>query len=242
VLLVFGQRILRPWLHLVAGHKTSELFMLNVLLVTLGLAYLTDLAGLSLALGAFLAGILISETEYRYQVKPTSNPFAICCSVCSSSPSACCSTCARWLTLCLGNGAAFLLVLGKALMIGLLSRFSGSELSVSIRSGLALAQGGEFGLYCCLWLAGYISWMSAYCRFASLRCCFRCWQRLSFIHYSEAIVQKVCAVNGEPCRELHEVAVRSASSDQHVIVCGYGRSGQNLARFLEQEKHFVYRA
>jgi CPA2 family monovalent cation:H+ antiporter-2 len=56
------------------------------------------------------------------------------------------------------------------------------------------------------------------------------------IQYSEAIVQKVCG--GEwvnRARELHEVAVRSASSDQHVIVCGYGRSGQNLARFLEQE-------
>ncbi|MDO9065052.1 MAG: monovalent cation:proton antiporter-2 (CPA2) family protein, partial [Sulfuricella sp.] len=75
VLLVFGQRILRPWLHLVAGHKTSELFMLNVLLVTLGLAYLTDLAGLSLALGAFRAGILISETEYRYQVEADIKPF-----------------------------------------------------------------------------------------------------------------------------------------------------------------------
>ena len=49
--------------------------MLNVLLITLGLACLTELAGLSLALGAFLAGMLISETEYRYQVEEDIKPF-----------------------------------------------------------------------------------------------------------------------------------------------------------------------
>jgi len=74
-LLIFGQRILRPWFHLVARQKSSELFMLNVLLFTLGLAYLTELAGLSLALGAFVAGMLISETEYRYQVEEDIKPF-----------------------------------------------------------------------------------------------------------------------------------------------------------------------
>ena len=74
-LLFFGQRLLRPWFHLVARQKSSELFMLNVLLFTLGLAWLTKLAGLSLALGAFVAGMLISETEYRYQVEDDIKPF-----------------------------------------------------------------------------------------------------------------------------------------------------------------------
>jgi CPA2 family monovalent cation:H+ antiporter-2 len=49
--------------------------MLNVLLITLGLAWLTELAGLSLALGAFAAGMLIGETEYRYQVEEDIKPF-----------------------------------------------------------------------------------------------------------------------------------------------------------------------
>ena len=74
-LLVFGQRMMRPWFHLVARQKSSELFMLNVLLITLGLAYLTESAGLSLALGAFVAGMLIAETEYRYQVEDDIKPF-----------------------------------------------------------------------------------------------------------------------------------------------------------------------
>ena len=55
--------------------KSEELFMLNLLLVTLGLAWLTELAGLSLALGAFIAGMLISETEYKHQVETDIRPF-----------------------------------------------------------------------------------------------------------------------------------------------------------------------
>ena len=70
-----GQRLMRPLFHLVARQKSSELFVLFVLLVTLGLAWVTELAGLSLALGAFLAGMLISETEYRYQVEDYIKPF-----------------------------------------------------------------------------------------------------------------------------------------------------------------------
>ena len=66
---------MRAWFHLVARQRSSELFMLNLLLITLGLAALTELAGLSLALGAFLAGMLIAETEYRYQVEEDIKPF-----------------------------------------------------------------------------------------------------------------------------------------------------------------------
>ena len=59
LLLTGGQRFMRWWLTLVARRKSEELFMLNLLLITLGLAWLTELAGLSLALGAFIAGVLV---------------------------------------------------------------------------------------------------------------------------------------------------------------------------------------
>ena len=75
LLLVGGQRVMRWWLTLVARRKSAELFMLNLLLVTLGLAYLTELAGLSLALGAFVAGMLVAETEYKHQVETDIRPF-----------------------------------------------------------------------------------------------------------------------------------------------------------------------
>ena len=75
LLLAGGQRVMRWWLHLVAKRKSHELFTLNLLLVTLSLAWLTEVAGLSRALGAFLAGMLIAETEFRHQVEEDIKPF-----------------------------------------------------------------------------------------------------------------------------------------------------------------------
>lgn len=75
LILFFGQRLMRRWFTLVARRKSSELFMLNVLFITLGLAELTELAGLSMALGAFMAGMLISETEFRLQMEEDIKPF-----------------------------------------------------------------------------------------------------------------------------------------------------------------------
>ena len=75
LLLVGGQRVMRWWLTLVARRKSDELFMLNLLLITLGLSWLTETAGLSLALGAFIAGMLVSETEYKHQVEIDIRPF-----------------------------------------------------------------------------------------------------------------------------------------------------------------------
>ena len=75
VLMVGGQHVMRWWLTLVARRKSEELFVLNLLFITLGLAWLTELAGLSLALGAFIAGMLISETEYKHQVETDIRPF-----------------------------------------------------------------------------------------------------------------------------------------------------------------------
>ena len=60
IVLFVGQRLMRFWFHMVARRRSQELFILNVLLITLGLAFITEAAGLSLALGAFLAGILIA--------------------------------------------------------------------------------------------------------------------------------------------------------------------------------------
>ncbi|MGH8854984.1 MAG: monovalent cation:proton antiporter-2 (CPA2) family protein, partial [Telluria sp.] len=70
-----GQRLMSRWFHVVAARRSQELFMLNLLLVTLGMAALTERLGLSMALGAFMAGMLISETPYRHQVEEDIKPF-----------------------------------------------------------------------------------------------------------------------------------------------------------------------
>jgi CPA2 family monovalent cation:H+ antiporter-2 len=237
LLLFFGQRLLRPWFHLVARHKTSELFMLNVLLVTLGLAYLTDFAGLSLALGAFLAGMLISETEYRYQVEADIKPFRdvllglffVTIGMMLDIHSLLNDF--VWVAL-----LVLALTLGKGLLIVALSRASGNELSVSIRSGLALGQAGEFG-FVLLSLAGGLQLFDPRIVQISLSAMLLSMVAAPFIiHYSEAVVRFFCSAEWvSRARELHEVAVKSAAASEHIILCGYGRSGQNLARFLEQE-------
>ena len=75
LLLWGGQKLMRWWLNTIDKRKSDELFMLNILLMTLGLAWLTEHAGLSMAMGAFLAGMLIAETEYKHRIENDIRPF-----------------------------------------------------------------------------------------------------------------------------------------------------------------------
>ncbi|MGH8402442.1 MAG: monovalent cation:proton antiporter-2 (CPA2) family protein, partial [Gammaproteobacteria bacterium] len=75
VILAFGRWLLRPIFHQIAGARSAELFTLAVLLVTLAASWSTAALGLSLALGAFLAGMMLAETEFRHEVEADIRPF-----------------------------------------------------------------------------------------------------------------------------------------------------------------------
>lgn len=237
-LLYFGQRLMRRWFHWVARHKSPELFMLNVLLVTLGLAYLTGLAGLSLALGAFLAGMLISETEYRYQVEADIQPFRdvllglFFVTVGMLLDLAVVAANLGWVAL-----ALLILVIGKGAIVFLLSRLFRHDVSVSLRTGLFLAQAGEFG-FVLMTLAnagGLVPPQVAQIILAAMLLSMVIAPLL--LQHSAAIVARLCRNDWNyRALELHEIVVKSAGTEGHVIVCGYGRSGQNLSRFLELEE------
>ena len=147
VILFIGQRPMRAWFHIVARQRSPELFVLNVLLVTLGMAALTAMAGLSLALGAFLAGMLISETEYRYQVEEDIKPFRdVLLGLFFITIG---------MMLDLGEARVHvvalvaLLVVPVAAKLGLvvvLARLFGSPLATALRTGIYHAQAGEFAL------------------------------------------------------------------------------------------------
>ena len=147
VILFVGQRLMRGWFHLVAARRSNELFILNVLLITLGLAWVTEFAGLSLALGAFLAGMLISETEYRHQVEEDIKPFRdVLLGVFFVSVG-------MQLDGKILVDSAFLVVAFAVLAVSLkfavvagLSLAFGSSRGTASRTALTLAQGGEFGL------------------------------------------------------------------------------------------------
>ncbi len=146
LLLVGGQRVMRWWLTLVARRKSEELFVLNLLLVTLGLAWLTEHAGLSLALGAFVAGMLVAETEFKHQVETDIRPFHDVLLglffITIGMKLDWRPVIEHWLLVLLLSA---LPVLAKAVLVAGLARAFRATPGVAIRTGLYLAQAGEFG-------------------------------------------------------------------------------------------------
>jgi len=236
-LLIFGQRLLRPWFHLVAMQKSSELFMLNVLLFTLGLAYVTELAGLSMALGAFVAGMLISETEYRYQVEEDIKPFRdvllglFFVTIGMLLDLHHVITGIGWVLLVL-----LILLPFKAAVVTLLARAFSGDWGASIRSGLGLAQAGEFG-FVLLTLAGGVNLLPAEVMQNVLAAMLISMLGAPFlIEHAEAIVRRISpSAWMDRALQIHQIAVKTMATDAHIIICGFGRSGQALSRFLAQE-------
>ncbi len=238
VILVIGQRLMRPWFQWVAQAKSGELFMLNVLLVTLGLAYVTDRAGLSLGLGAFLAGVLIAETEYRYQVEADIRPFRdvlLGLFFVSIGLLLDFGVVARHWGEVLGILLA--LVLGKLLLAALLAGLYVRAWPAVLRVGLGLAQAGEFG-FVLLALARNTDLIGA-----DLQQILLAAMVLSMllapllVQYGNRMAQHLeGGAWVEQAVGVHEIAARAFAIQKHVIVCGYGRSGQSLARLLEAEK------
>src|SRR3989454_5143512 len=147
VLLFVGQRLMRVWFHIVARSRSRELFILNVLLITLGLAWLTARAGLSLALGAFLAGMLIAETEYRHQVEEDIRPFReVLLGLFFVTIGMRLDLGAVAANFSLVLALTALLIVFKFVLVAGLARLFGAAPGAALRDGLALAQAGEFGL------------------------------------------------------------------------------------------------
>lgn len=237
VLLYGGPRVMRWWLTLVARRRSEELFMLNLLLVTLGLAWLTELAGLSLALGAFVAGMLVSETEFKHQVETDIRPFhdvllglffiTIGMSLDWHI------VVEHWALV----GVLLLLPLSfKLVLVTLLARVLGATAGVSLRTGLYLAQAGEFG-FVLLSLAQGQELLPDWLANPVLASMVLSMLATPFIvMYTNRIVRKLVASDWlQQSLQMTSIARKTINTAQHVIICGYGRCGQNLARVLERE-------
>ena len=237
VLLVGGQHVMRWWLTLVARRKSEELFILNLLLVTLGLAWMTEHAGLSLALGAFVAGMLIAETEYKHQVETDIRPFhdvlmGLFFITIGMKLDWRPVTDQWWLVLLLTAAP----VLAKFALVAGLARLFRTAPGVALRTGLYLAQAGEFGFVLLTLGAdnGLVApeWMSpvlASMVLSMLATPF-------IVMFSDRIVMRLSSSDWLlQSVALTTIAKRSIRAEKHVIICGYGRSGQNLARMLETQ-------
>jgi CPA2 family monovalent cation:H+ antiporter-2 len=237
LLLVGGPRVMRFWLTLVARRKSEELFVLNLLLITLGLAWLTELAGLSLALGAFIAGMLISETQFKQQVETDIRPFHdVLLGLFFISIGMMLDwrlVLERWpLVLVLVT----LPVLFKAVLVAGLTKGLGATDGVSLRTGLYLAQAGEFG-FVLLTLAQANSLVPPALLNPILASMVLSMLATPFIIlYSNGIVLRLVSSEWlQQSLQMTTIARKSINANKHVIICGYGRCGQNLARMLERE-------
>ena len=237
LLLVGGQRLMRWWLTLVARRKSDELFMLNLLLVTLGLAWLTEHFGLSLALGAFVAGMLVAETEFKHQVETDIRPFH---DVLLGLFFITIGMKLDWRPV-IDQWALVLMltcapVLAKSALVALLARAFRAAPGVALRTGLYLAQAGEFG-FVLLTLGAENSLVAPEWLSPILASMVLSMLATPFIvMYSNRIVMRLSSSDWMmQSLQLTTIARKSIGAEKHVIICGYGRSGQNLASMLETQ-------
>jgi CPA2 family monovalent cation:H+ antiporter-2 len=237
VLLTGGQRVMRWWLTLVARRKSEELFVLNLLLVTLALAWLTELAGLSLALGAFMAGMLISETEYKHQVETDIRPFH---DVLLGLFFISIGMLLDWREVTENWPLVLaLLVVPVLLKLGLitaLARAMGATGGVSLRTGLYLAQAGEFG-FVLLSLAQDSRLVPPSLLNPVLAAMVLSMLATPFIilNANQIVMKLVSSEWMQQSLQMTSIARKAIATHKHVIICGYGRCGQNLARMLDNE-------
>jgi len=237
ILFRVGQPVMNFWFGIVAKQKSRELFVLNVLMITLIFAYVTKLTGLSYALGAFLAGMLISETRYRYQVESDIASFRdILLGLFFISIGMMLNLdvlIEYYPTIFL---IFFLYTIFKVTVITFLARLFKYELGVGIRAGVILGQAGEFS-FVILALGQEQGLISGNILQIILSVCL-----LSMLFASLIIpfngriaryISKEYLKNSE--KLVNKIEASSEDFNEHVIICGYGRGGQYLGRFLKEE-------
>lgn len=236
-MLIAGRYVLRPLYDMVAQAKSSELFMMATLLVALAAAGITDAAGLGKELGAFLAGVMLAETQYAHQIETDIQPFRdvllglfFVTVGLHLEPFI---LVYHWkLILLIVSG----LIVIKTLVIYYLAHFlAGHDKLTSFKTGLALAQGGEFG-FAILALESSSSILSQdILNIITSAVIVSIALAPLLIRKSEFIAQYFFKNKNK----VHQTQIKQivAASDRrdHVILCGYGRTGQSLALFLEQE-------
>jgi CPA2 family monovalent cation:H+ antiporter-2 len=230
LILALGRLLLRPLLRAVTRGGDPELFTAIVLLLVLGIGWMTEQAGLSMALGAFLAGVLIAETEYRPQVEGDIQPFRgillalFFMTVGMSVDVTMLSRTAPLLLALLGG----LLVLKGGILFGLARAFR-LGVGTAAAVGLMLAQGGEFGFV-----------LFALARQATVLTDDVTQLAVLVVGLSMAVTplllvagRRVAHHLERPASASDALAQGSADLREHVLIAGYGRVGQTLALLLE---------
>ena len=239
IVFVAGRWLLRPLFHAVAVGGSAELFTLTVLLVSLAAGWTTDQFGLSMAFGAFLAGMMLGETEFRHQIEAAIRPFRdmllglFFVGIGMLFDLTALLAIWPWAIA----GAAGLMAIKTVIVAGLV-RASGTDSLTAWRTGLLLAVGGEFGfaLLAIALTAGVITDSASQVALASVLISMVAAPLL--IRHNLAIARRLASGPDEVSDGSVPPAAQAAATglSEHVIICGYGRIGQSVGHFLDEEK------
>lgn len=243
VMLAAGRWLLPRLLEESAAVRSEELFMLTALLVALLAAWVTQLAGLSMELGAFLGGMVLGESRFRHQVNADIRPFRdLLLGLFFVSVGMLLDPrvlLAYWPVVLLGGAA---LILTKFVLVTAMTRALRETDDTALRTGLALAQGGEF-FFALLALATRETLLDA--GTASVLVAITATSMVAtplLLRHSEAIASRLAPYlpgqrhADEPPPDLGALLEATADMHRHVVVLGYGRVGQTIARFLTAER------
>ncbi len=236
LLLLAGRYLLRPLFHEVAHSRSEELFTLTVLTVALLAAALAESAGISMTLGAFIAGMMLGETEYRHQIESDIRPFR--------------DVLLGLFFITVGMGLSFK-VLGanlawiialtlaimvlKALIILLVGWLMRKPLGISLRTALSLNQVGEFGLVLLTLAGSYALLDDTTLQWVMTAAVLSMMLAPILIKFNGVIAKRLDISYGqELVSREEEIREETEWMKDHVILCGFGRVGQMTARFLKQ--------
>ncbi|MDD2767305.1 MAG: cation:proton antiporter [Methylococcus sp.] len=235
ILIGAGKWLLPPIFHEVARGRSDEVFVLTVLAIILLSAWLTQAFGLSMALGAFLTGVMLGEGEFKHQVEADIRPFkdilmgVFFASVGMQIDFDILAEDGRIVLL----GIA-LLILAKSAIITLAGRLMGESVTTASKTGVILAQASEFGL-ALITLGAQLNVLPP--RISSLALAIIVGSLILspwLIRYSFEISQWVARLAGQRVsgrdRELSRIPPHLSD---HIILAGYGRVGQMIGKFLK---------
>ncbi|MDH5785666.1 MAG: monovalent cation:proton antiporter-2 (CPA2) family protein [Chromatiales bacterium] len=228
--ILFGRLLLRPLLHRVALHGSQEIFLATALLLVLGIAVMIEKAGMSMAMGAFLAGLLIADSEFRHQIMADIQPFramllglffmavgmSVELSVLLASP------------LRIAVMLVALIVI-KASVLWLVARMFGVGKIAAKRSALLLAQGGEFAFV--LFGAGFYAGLLEGAIY----------QEALLVVALSMVVTPLLAMRSKSDFETadeedagQQLDPAASEDEPEVLIAGFGRMGMRIATLMQQ--------
>tara|TARA_B100001248_G_scaffold260540_1_gene249076 strand:- start:91499 stop:93196 length:1698 start_codon:yes stop_codon:yes gene_type:complete len=231
IVIILGRLLFRPIFRIIAGTKSTELFVAGALLAILGTGWIMSFAGVSMVLGAFLAGLILAETEYRHQIEADIRPFkGIFLGL-------------FFMTIGISLDLAFIqfhlelvlkivgaLLLGKAIIIALLSRIFGIPWITSTRIGVMLSQGGEFGfvLFGAAHVAGLIETEMQQIMLAVITLSMIA---TPFLNYFASFLPRTWELR---CTDKPDkIDIDTEEIEEHIVIAGFGRVGQTIAKLLK---------